>query len=428
MNHFWFILYNSLVVPLLYLVFRLAGLFNKKIKLGIQGRVNLFDELQKKADTLDRTKPLLWVHSASLGEFEQAKPIIESLKSLYTINVLVTFFSPSGLVNSKRYPHAEIISYIPFDSSSSVNRFLDIAKPTLGMFMRYDIWPNLVHHAHLRKIPLFLVDATLRENSVRKNIFLRSFHRTLFSCFSGILTVSEKDLHSFQSFGFHIPHLEQVGDTRFDRVNKKSIDAKGRNLLRRDIYEGKKIFVAGSTWEEDEEILIPVIKKLWKYEKSLLAIIVPHEPTLQHIEKIEQEFQPHIQTIRFSYLNEYNGQQIIIVDSIGILLSLYYYSEIAFVGGSFKSSIHNILEAAVYNIPVLYGPKIQSSNEAKELARLGGGIIITSRKEAYRTLRRLLQDTTERERRGKISKEYILQNTGGADKIVKTLAPYIAGH
>jgi 3-deoxy-D-manno-octulosonic-acid transferase len=360
-----------------------------------------------------------------LGEFEQAKPIIEKIRKAMAVNVIVTFFSPSGYENSKRYPDADIVSYLPFDSNSSAKRFYEIVQPTLGVFMRYDIWPNFVHYACKNKVPLFLVDATLRANSTRKSWWLRAFHRNLFAAFTGILTVSEQDLSSFEFFRLNIPHLAKVGDTRFDRVNEKSIEAKNRNLLRPEIVRNKKVFVAGSTWDEDEEILFPVLKKLLKFDNSVLAIIVPHEPTVTHIEKIEQDFAPELPTIRFSYLNEYNNQRIIIVDSIGILLSLYYYAAVAFVGGSFKSSIHNVLEAAVYNIPVIYGPKIQSSIEAKELARIGGGIILNGRDDAYRTLRGLMNDNTRRESMGKISKNYIVSNIGAADKIVHYLLPYL---
>ncbi len=425
MNPFWLFLYDCFVLPALYFGLRVAGLFNAKIKRGILGREHYLDNLQTKISSIDRSIPLVWVHSASLGEFEQAKPIIEKIKACSRVSVIVTFFSPSGYENSKRYPFADIIAYAPFDFPSTVKKFYSIVNPSIGIFMRYDIWPNLVNFATVSNVPLFLVDATMRSNSIRKNFLLKSFHSSLFSNFKGILTVSKNDLESFNDFKLSVKTIESVGDTRFDRVYEKSLEAKSRNLLRPDIYKEKQVFVAGSSWEEDEEILIPVVKKLIQFNKSLLAIIVPHEPTISHIEKIEQEFNGEIKTIRFSYLNDYSGQQVIIVDSIGILLSLYYYASVAFVGGSFKSSIHNILEAAVYGIPVIYGPKIQSSNESKELAELGGGIIVNSKSSMYRALRRLLAKEAERIFRGTISKEYIVSNIGAADKIVAYLAPYI---
>ncbi len=425
MNPFLLFLYNCFVLPILYVGFRIAGLFNAKIKRGIKGRANYIENLQAKVSGIDRSKPLVWVHSASLGEFEQAKPIIEKIRARFSVSVIVTFFSPSGYENSKKYPFADIIAYSPFDFPSTVRKFYSIVKPSIGIFMRYDIWPNLVSYSKTANVPLFLVDATLRTNSIRKNIFLKSFHSSLFSAFRGILTVSKKDFDSFNEFNLNIEIFESVGDTRFDRVYEKSLEAKNRKLLRADICKDKQVFVAGSTWEDDEDILIPVLKKLISFNKSLLAIIVPHEPTISHIEKVEQEFNPDIKTIRFSYLNDYNGQQVIIVDSIGILLSLYFYASVAFVGGSFKSSIHNILEAAVYGIPVIYGPKIQSSNESKELTELGGGIIVNSKSAMYRALRGLLAKEEERSYRGTISKEYIISNIGAAEKIAAYLALYI---
>ena len=424
MKSFWLFLYNISVMPVLFTGLHLASYFNRKIKIGVLGRKDLYENLKTKIDGLDNTKPLVWVHSASLGEFEQAKPIIEKFKKSNSVNVIVTFFSPSGYENSKRYPFADVISYAPFDSPSKVRRFFEIVKPNVGILMRYDIWPNTVAHAQAKGIPLFLIDATLRETSIRRKILFRAFHSWLFSCFSGILTVSENDRKAFECFSLNIGILQSVGDTRFDRVNEKSIEARTRNLLRPDIIKDKNVFVAGSTWEEDEEILFPVLKKMLHYDKSMIAFVVPHEPVIEHIEKIEQEFAGKIATIRFSFLNEYNGQQIVIIDSIGILLSLYYYAQVAFVGGSFKSSIHNVLEAAVYGIPVLYGPKIHTSIEAQKLAQIGAGKIITTRNETYKTLRKLFTNSAERERLGQVAKEYILENVGAADKIVEILREY----
>jgi 3-deoxy-D-manno-octulosonic-acid transferase len=425
MQRFWILLYNIIFIPILYVIFRLGALVNKKIKLGISGRNDLLENLKIKVSNLDKNKPLIWFHSSSLGEFEQAKPILEEFRNRLSINILVTFFSPSGYENAKNYPFADIITYIPFDLYSNAREFVDICHPQAAIVMRYDLWPNHVYFLYKNNIPIFLVDATLRADSPRNRFLIRAFHKQLFAQLSGILTVSESDLLNFSKLVESKNILQAVGDTRFDRVEQKSIAAKERNLIRPEIFEGKKVFVLGSTWSEDEEVLFPVIKKLLQNHESLLFIVVPHEPTETHIDKIEQDFGPEISTIRFSFLNEYHEQPIIIVDSIGILLTLYFYADIAFVGGSFKSSIHNVLEAAVYGIPVVFGPKIQSSHEAQDLNSIGAGFMVKNKSELYRVFNSFLLDEESRKKSGQIALEYIQKNVGATQRIVQYILPYL---
>ncbi|RPI63959.1 MAG: 3-deoxy-D-manno-octulosonic acid transferase, partial [Ignavibacteriales bacterium] len=212
-----------------------------------------------------------------------------------------------------------------------------------------------------------------------------------------------------------------VGDTRFDRVYQRSLLAKSKHLIKSDILQNKKIFVAGSTWEQDEEVIFPAFIKLASVDKSVLMIVAPHEPTLLHLEKIENEFAGKLKTIRFSHLNNYSNERIIIVDSIGILLTLYTYANVAYVGGSFKQNIHNVLEAAVYGTPVLFGPKIENSQEAMKLAEIGGGIVINNKRQAYKNLRRLFSDEELRAKAGNISATYVQSNIGATQKILESI-------
>lgn len=425
MDKLWHIIYNLLALPLLYIVALSAGIFNQKIRAGIKGRKRLFEDLILQASRLNKQKKLIWFHSASMGEFEQAKPIIEQLRSRNDINILVTFFSPSGYENSRKYPHADIISYIPFDTIASTKKFVQVTRPAMAVFMRYDIWPNMIRSLHNASVPILLVDATMRDSSPRKLPLIRSFHRHLFSKMSAILTVSENDARNFSEILGNQAIVAVAGDTRFDRVYRKAADAKERNLMREEITKDKKVFVMGSSWSEDEEVLVPVIKKLLKADTATIFIIVPHEPNIEHLERLENEFSPENRVIRFSFLNSYKNERVILVDSIGILLTLYYYADTAFVGGSFKSSIHNVLEAAVYGIPVLYGPKIQSSQEAMQLAIQGGGIIVHNKIEAYKYLRRLLSDENYRKRCGSISRNFVEKNLGASDVIVKKINSFL---
>ncbi len=418
---FWFIFYNIFVVPSLYLILRFAGIFNSKIRKGIKGRKRVYEQLILNAAAIDKSKKLIWFHSSSLGEFEQAKPIIERLKKEKNVNVLITFFSPSGYENSRKYPHADLISYIPFDTKSNAERFIKIVNPTVAVLMRYDIWPNTIKALADHNVPVFLVDATMRSTSPRKYPFIKSFHKMLFSFFTKILTVSESDAKEFLDFDLSNEKVKAVGDTRFDRVYQRSLLAKERNLIKEEILQNKKVFVAGSTWEQDEEVIFPAFAKLAKYDPAAMMIVAPHEPTELHLEKIENEFSGKIQTIRFSHLNNYSNEQIIIVDSIGILLTLYTYADVAFVGGSFKQNIHNVLEAAVYGIPVIFGPKIENSQEAKRLVELGGGIIIRNKRQAYKTLRTLFTNEELRKQKGDISISFVKENLGATEKILKEI-------
>jgi len=425
MDLFWKTLYNICIVPLLLFAMKFAPWFNQKVKVGVVGRKRLFEDLVVGLSSLDKKKKLIWFHSSSLGEFEQAKPIIEQLKKTKTVNILVTFFSPSGLENSKKYPHADVVSYLPLDTSSNAERFISLVNPAMLVLMRYDLWPNHIYELSKRNIPIFLVDATMRSDSARKNLFANNFHKHLYSKVTKILTVSESDAVNFRDFDLTADKIDSVGDTRFDRVYQRSLVAKERNLIRGEILERKKVIVAGSTWPEDEENLLPAFLKLTEYDDNVLLIIAPHEPTVVHLEKLENEVAGKIKSIRFSALNNFTDEKIILVDSIGILLTLYYYANIAFVGGSFKSNIHNVLEAAVYGVPVIFGPKITNSQEAKKLAELGGGLIIKNKRDAFRSLRTLTSNTEICSAKGKISKEYVQNNLGATEKILKEMSKII---
>jgi 3-deoxy-D-manno-octulosonic-acid transferase len=272
-----------------------------------------------------------------------------------------------------------------------------------------------------KNIPIYLVDATLRSNSPRKYPLIKAFHKILFGSFSKILTVSESDAKEFKSFGFDDKKVTAVGDTRFDRVYQRSLLAKDKKLIKASVLQNKKVFVAGSTWEQDEEIIFPAFLKLASLADDVLMIVAPHEPTLLHLEKIENEFSGKLKTIRFSHLNNYSDERIIIVDSIGILLTLYTYAYVAYVGGSFKQNIHNVLEAAVYGTPVLFGPKIENSQEAMRLAEIGGGIVINNKRQAYRHLRKLFSDETYCLKVGNISAKYVQSNIGATQKILDAI-------
>lgn len=425
MKSFWYFIYNYLVIPPLKLSFYVSGLFNEKVKRGIKGRKRLFEKMIIDLADLDKRKKRVIFHSSSLGEFEQAKPIIERLKKENDVYIIITFFSPSGYDNSVKYPFADVIAYLPFDTGFNTRRFVRLLKPDLMIFMRYDIWPNLIWQLNSRAIPIFIVDATMKENSKRKLPVIKNFHNTIYNKISKVLTVTDNDLNSFKDFKINSSRLKAVGDTRFDRVYQKSLKAKEKKLFKENFFFDKKVFVMGSSWEADEEVILPAITKVMKYDPQTILIIAPHEPKISRLEEIENFLPKELNSIRFSHLNNYKNERIIVIDSIGILSTLYFYSDAAYIGGSFKQGVHNVLEAAVYGVPVLYGPKIENSREALQLEEIGGGMVIRNKKQAYRRLRTLFADKDLRRNQGEISHRFVQNNIGATDKILSEINQYI---
>jgi len=422
MKSFWFYVYNIVVFPLLIVIARGASIFNRKLRDGFRDRVQLFDTLESSMAQTGSKTPRVWFHVSSLGEFEQAKPIIQTVKTNYPDGtVIVTFFSPSGYRHSKNYKFADIISYIPVDSRRLARKFIDLVKPDAAIFIRYDIWPNHIWALAESGIPRILSSATMREKSIRLNPLLRSFHRHLFNIFTVILTITDYDVRQFKRFGLSEPLIEEAGDTRYDQVLERSKAAQKTELLPDGITRRKKVLVIGSSWLEDEEHLIPALKNLYNDEKTLFTILAPHEPNEQNLERIEKQLGSEIPNIRFSHLNSFNNEKLIIVDSVGILVTLYKYAHVAFIGGGFKTKVHNVLEAAVYGIPVVFGPHHANSQEAVELARRKGGFVVTDRQSLQAILQRLFSDTQFRKQTGAVCRQLVKENAGATNRIMRHL-------
>jgi 3-deoxy-D-manno-octulosonic-acid transferase len=420
----WKIIYNSFIVPLLWTLFNAASFFNDKIKRGIEGRRVLFDKLETDMARIQSPRRI-WFHASSLGEFEQAKPIIAAIKSRYqSVSVIATFFSPSGFDHSKNYKLADVISYLPFDSNGDTLRFLEIVRPTVAVMVRYDIWPNMVWNLSSLSIPLILANATLKDSSPRLWPGAKQFHTTLYDCFSTILTVSDSDARAFERFGASA-HIERVGDTRFDQVRIRSTDARGRRLLPESITSGKTIFIIGQSWPEDEEVILPVLLQLQRETPNLLTIIVPHEPTEEHLDLLEDQLRGRSTFVRFSEVGTYTNEQCIIVDSVGVLVPLYQYAHLVYIGGSFRQGIHNVLEPAIFGVPVIYGPKHTNSQEAIALAANGGGFVIEDQDTFATTVHALLTDDTRRIAAGAIARAFVESNCGATERCMKFIGAYL---
>ncbi|MBE2280394.1 MAG: 3-deoxy-D-manno-octulosonic acid transferase, partial [Ignavibacteriaceae bacterium] len=342
-------------------------------------------------------------------------------KSSFSINIIVSFFSPSGYENSLKYSFADIITYLPIDTKRNVKSFLDLLNPSIIFVVRYDIWPNFILEASKRNIPLFLVDATLRKNSLRRHPLFLSFNKLLFEMFTEIFCISPVDFENFQIFNLKNVDIKIAGDTRYDRVFLKATEAKDKKIFDPGIVANKTVIMAGSSWQDDEQYFFPAMSKLLKNYPGLIFFIVPHEPNIPTLERIENEIKSFSNSIRFSHLIQYNGEQVVIIDSIGILLALYSSADIAFVGGGFKSNVHNVLEAAVYGIPVIYGPKIYNSQEASNLAESGGGFIVHSSKSLYYLLASFLRNREFLIKSGEIAGNFVNSRVGATEKIIDSI-------
>lgn len=421
----WKFFYNVLFIPVFWTAVKLLAFVKRKVRKAIRGRRGLFERLA--ADTARLGDgPRLWVHSSSMGEFEQAKPIIAALRQrMPGVRIIVTFFSPSGYEHSRNYPHADVIAYIPFDTARNARRFLDLVQPTVAVMVRYDIWPNHIWELRRRAIPVIIANATMRRTTPRRLPLLNWFHRNVYNDIDRILTVSPKDIEVFQALGISRPLLEVIGDTRYDQVAARSADAKKRSIIPSGILQGRKVIVAGSTWPEDEAVLLPAFLQMRQAIQRLMLIVVPHEPTLEHLEDLERELSGEVRTIRFSSLNEYAGEDVVIVDSIGILLVLYASAHIAYIGGSFRQGIHNVLEAAVYGIPVVFGPKHGNSHEPLKLVERGGAFVVNDSVDLERTMLNLLEDDMARTTAGKRASAFVAANLGATERILSHLEPYL---
>ena len=422
----WQTVYSLAILPPLWVVLHVVGLMNDKVRRGIRGRRRLFPDLKERMRSVP-AGPRVWFHSSSMGEFEQARPIIAMLKERRPdVRIIVTFFSPSGYEHTRNYPLADVISYLPFDTQRNARRFLDTIRPDAAVMVRYDIWPNHIWELRRRAIPVMIANATMRRQTARRAPLIRSFHRSVYGSMTNILTASEADAETFTLFRLEGPTIEVVGDTRFDQVNKRSAEARQRMLIAPEILKDRNVLVVGSSWPEDDAVVIPSILTLSAELPGLLVILVPHEPTVCHLEELEDALAGKATVLRFSALSAYAGERVLLVDSIGILMSLYACAHVAYIGGSFRQGVHNVLEAAVYGIPVVFGPRHWNAREPLELLDQGGAFVVQNTAELTRTLRNLLSDDEARRFAGWRAQEYVRGGAGATARVVSQVESCLA--
>lgn len=408
------ILYNFGIYTYKQLV-NIASFRNLKARKMKQGHKEIFHYLAQNADP---EGGYIWIHASSLGEFEQGRPIIEAIKAHYPEQkIAITFFSPSGYEVRKNYPKADLICYLPFDLPNNVNRFLNILKPKQAIFIKYEFWGNYLNALAKRNIPTYIISAIFRPSQ----IFFRpygGYFRKILQNFEHLYVQDENSKKLLKDIG--ITKVSVTGDTRFDRVLEIRSQAKELPLIEQ-FSKGNFTLIAGSSWPKDEEIFIDYFNR----HSEMKLIIAPHEIHEEHIQFILSRL--NRTTIRYTQADEKNIQKAdcIIIDCFGLLSSIYRYGQVAYVGGGFGAGIHNVPEAAVYSIPVIFGPNHKKFKEAKELIIAGGGFSISKSEDFKLVMDRLLKNKEFLSKAGITAGQYIQNNSGASKKILKELYPEI---
>lgn len=391
----------------------MAAWVNPKAKSFHQGR-QLQKPVLRQTFPLSGINPLVWFHCASLGEFEQGRPVIESLKaSRPDVKILLTFFSPSGYEVRKNYAHADFVFYLPWDTEKNAQWFLNIIRPSLVVFVKYEFWYNYSLAIRQRNIPLISISAIFRPDQV----FFK-FHGYLFRQilrnFTHFFVQNDASLSLLKSIG--ITGATVAGDTRFDRV-ASIVKLAEPNAVAQRFKDGKKVIVIGSAWPADMEVLLPFMKA----QKGLMKFIVaPHEIDEQLLASIENKFAG--ETLRYSRAKETQGvnPDILLIDQIGILAQLYRYAEFAFVGGGFREGLHNILEAACYGIPVFFGNRAYDKfEEATDLVKAGGAFAVGDSRELTQKFQELNQSPEQYRVAASVTRDYVQRNLGATGIIVE---------
>lgn len=415
--------FYTLLSPLLVGAAKVLSTLHPKLRTFFRVRKELFEELEQKINQLPRSPFRLWIHAASVGEFEQARPVIAALKEKHPeITLFVSFLSDSGYNARKNFASASAVFYLPSDTPDNAKRLLSLLNPDVLLLMRYDFWPNHLLEAKKSGVKLILAAAVLQKNSPYVNHFLKGFYHSIFHLFDHIYTASAKDTDAFRRM-FNCRQAETAGDPRFDQVLLRSRNSKKVEHLK-PLFENRITLVAGSVWEKDELLLIAAWKEL--AERPSL-ILVPHEVNPENMASLYGRLQQ--QSIDFMPVSALNATfdpegQVLVIDQTGYLAELYSFASIAYVGGGFGVNVHNTLEPAVYGIPVLFGPRHHNSPEAEGLVAAGGGTVIHNQQELAATLKTLTANKEEREKRGLKAGAFVQEGTGATTAISRSIESY----
>ena len=393
------------------LAVKATSLFNPKAAQFVRGRKNWYKKLESKVDIGSR---YIWFHCASLGEFEQGRPLIEMIKKQFPeFKVLLTFFSPSGYEIRKNYDLADIVAYLPLDTRRNAQKFIRLIQPEKAFFIKYEYWYFFMDELKKNSIPLYIVSAIFRESQqFFKKSILGSWYRKILFKVDHFFVQNENSAQLLASVG--LKNYTVTGDTRFDRVATLAKNAKQIPVVEK-FGKNVPVLIAGSTWKPDEELLAEFINS----HSEIKWIIAPHEVTESNIKRIEELLKaPHI---RLSRADEGNMRryQILVVDSVGLLSSLYRYGTLAYIGGGFGVGIHNVLEAATFGLPVIFGPNYKKFQEAVDLINRGGAFSIQNYGELENILLKMFENSEQRLASGSVSRKYVNKNRGSTEQVIQ---------
>ncbi|MCB0755553.1 MAG: 3-deoxy-D-manno-octulosonic acid transferase [Flavobacteriales bacterium] len=398
------LLFYNIGIRLYGLGIRVAALFNSKAKKWVDGRKGLLEKIEQ--ETASFSGETLWVHCASLGEFEMARPIMEQLKQADSnLRIVLTFFSPSGYEVRKNYEVADHVFYLPLDPSSNAKRFVKAIKPTKVIFVKYDLWFHHLNEAKKFGAKLMLISATFREGQQYFK-FYGGIGRKALQLFDRIFLVDADSENLIHSIG--IKNTTVCGDTRYDRVMEIASAAESNTII--ESFKGNsKLIICGSTWKEDEEVLKDSIKNL----KDVKWVIAPHEVGEENIQRL-QKLLPD--SVRYSQYHESNAR-ILIIDSIGLLNKLYRYADVAYIGGGFRTGLHNVFEAAAFGVPAVFGPDTSRFPDAAEMAKKGLAFRIQNKSEFHSKLSELVSSDQSQLRTD--IKDFMTSRTGATKAILE---------
>jgi len=403
-------LYNT-GIHLYHFLIWVVSFKNPKARKWLAGRKNQFKKIQKEVIP---GEPLLWFHVSSLGEFEQARPVIEDVKKYFPgYKILLTFFSPSGYELEKDYPLADYVYYLPLDTPRNAARFLEIVKPDKVFFVKYEFWFNFLTELKKREIPTFLFSALFRPSQFFFQPWGKWF-RKAFKAYTHIFVQNQSSFDTLQKFGFG--NVSISGDTRLDRVAQIARAASVLPKLEK-FCAGSQVIVAGSTWLEDEELFLNYVNECTHTVKFVVA---PHEVNERSLERITTLLKrPFILYSANSTPKQLETAEVLIVDGYGYLVSVYRYAKIAYIGGGFTTGIHSILEPAVYGMPVVFGPDYHKFNEAIEMIRLGAAHPISNYEELNLLFESYLTDPVRLAKESLAASQYVESNRGATEQIVR---------
>ena len=406
----------SLIIHLYAFFIELISPFHKKARLMRLGQWKTNGILREK---IDRNAKYIWFHASSLGEFEQGRPLIEKIKAEHPeYKILLTFFSPSGYEVRKNYGGADVVCYLPFDTPYRVKKFLDLSKPVMAIFIKYEFWDNYLSELKRRNIPVYIVSAIFR----KEQLFFKWYggmYRKVLSYFTHIFVQDDASRELLSKYG--VTNVSVFGDTRFDRVQDVYKNTKQIPMVELFVNNNRSdnqlTMVAGSSWQQDEEVYL----NYFNDHPELKLIIAPHEIHKDHLMHIESMLKRP--SIRLSEATEKDikGKSCLIVDSFGLLSSIYRYGDLAYIGGGFGAGIHNVLEAAVYGMPVIFGPKYQKFKEARDLLQVGGAFSITDEKTFESKMEELSTYRDLLEAAGAAAGDFVKSNIGATNRIIASI-------